>query len=502
VGRLDEKRHALLEVIPMKRAGKPEEVAALAVFLEAPGSALDAAVLQTRTLFERIRTSGLAADEGARALTTHESTTLHAALDSFAETLPKVDGRALGRMMEALYGATRAEAKRAIAQSRSLARNIALVMNLTEVRGEVDPRGRPTVALSTAARRRRSAPRTDRGRRWGLAIVSTLAGVLAVAALYYAAGPRHDAGPPQPAAPYGKLAGEVAPAAAPIEAVAAPAPVPMPVPPVPPSVPPGDPPAATIAQPLVQGTLTVATRASATIYLDGKLIEHGPFSGRPTQSGSHELVVKAPGHAPVRRSISVEPARETRVVVLRAQRAVPAGPDRPAVAPRSAVVEPTAEAGPAGQVAGPSTSHDDSPIVGSPHERGSDAVGNVARGKEPSPVIAEAPRRVDKAEPPVAEVVQRPTIDVAATRAAVRSQIGPIQQCYERAKMDDATLKGTVTARLTVAPDGSVANVQISSSTLKSAQAEHCMAGEIAHWQLPRPSGGAAVSFTYPFVFE
>ncbi len=431
---------------------------------------------------------------------------LHAALDSFAETLPKVDGRALGRMMETLYGATRAEAKRAIAQSRSLARNIALVMDLrtsvrsevnlrTEVSGDVDPRSRPTVALSTAARRRRGAPATGRGRRRGLVIVGTLAGVLAVAALHYAADPRHDADLPQPAASHGKPAGSAAPAAAPIEAVAAPVPVPPPV------VPPAEPPAAAIAQPPVQGTLTVATRPRATIYLDGKLIEHGSFSGRPTENGSHELVVKAQGHAAVRRSISVEPARETRVEVLPAKRAAAATSGQPAVATRPAVVDPKVEAGPAGKAVG--ISHDASPTAAPPQERGSHAAaGTVSRGQEPPPVIAEAPRRVDKAEPPAAEVVQRPTIDVAATRAAVRSQLGPIQQCYERAKMDDATLKGTVTARLTVAPDGSVANVEISSSTLKSAQAERCMVGEIAHWQLPRPSGGAAISFKYPFVFE
>jgi TonB family protein len=128
--------------------------------------------------------------------------------------------------------------------------------------------------------------------------------------------------------------------------------------------------------------------------------------------------------------------------------------------------------------------------------------GTVAHAQDPPAAGAEPPRRVERIEPPVTEVAKRPAVDVEATRAAVRSQIAPLQQCYERAKMDDATLKGTVTARLTVAPDGSVANVQISSSTLNSAQTERCIVGEIARWQLPRPTGGAAVSFTYPFVFE
>jgi hypothetical protein len=275
---------------------------------------------------------------------------------------------------------------------------------------------------------------------------------------------------------------------------------PAPVPPAP--VPPAPVPAP--VEPQDQGTLTVATRPSAAVYLDGKLIEHGSFSGRATENGNHELVIKAPGHAALRRSISVEPARETRVEALLAQRAAGAAASgQPAVA--SKPVEPTTEAPPAaGKVAAGAPINELAPPVAEPpQDRGSDAAAaGASRGQDGPPPVAEPPRRADRAEPPAGEVVQRPAIDVAATRAAVRSQIGPIQQCYERAKMDDATLKGTVTARLTVAPDGSVANVQISSSTLNSAQTERCIVGEIARWQLPRPTGGAAVSFTYPFVFE
>jgi hypothetical protein len=258
-----------------------------------------------------------------------------------------------------------------------------------------------------------------------------------------------------------------------------------------------------LAEPPVPGTLTVATRASATVYLDGKVIEHGSFTGRPTENGSHELVVKAPGHAAIRRSISIAAAHETRLDLLPGQRsAAAAAPSQPVAAAKPAAVEPTLEApaaaGTAVEAAAPAAAS-----LAAPPEPHPDAVaGSVAHGQDPPPAGSEPPRRAERSEPPVTEVVKRPAVDVEATRAAVRSQIGPIQQCYERAKMDDATLKGTVTARITVALDGSIANVQISSSTLSSATAERCIAGEISRWQLPRPSGGAAVSFTYPFVFE
>jgi eukaryotic-like serine/threonine-protein kinase len=52
------------------------------------------------------------------------------ALDEFLSGQPKFDSRVLGRTMEHLFGLTRTRAKRSIAQTRALAKNISLVMNL------------------------------------------------------------------------------------------------------------------------------------------------------------------------------------------------------------------------------------------------------------------------------------------------------------------------------------------------------------------------------------
>jgi TonB family protein len=84
----------------------------------------------------------------------------------------------------------------------------------------------------------------------------------------------------------------------------------------------------------------------------------------------------------------------------------------------------------------------------------------------------------------------------------VRAQLGPVQQCYERAKMDDPGLAGTVTTRITIGPDGSVAKVEIVGSTLGAPAAETCIRQGIARWRLPRPSGGVSASLTYPLVFQ
>jgi serine/threonine-protein kinase len=59
-------------------------------------------------------------------------------LDRFLASQPKYDSRAVARMLEDLFGSPRAEAKRSIAQTRSLGRNISLVMKLrTDVRADL-----------------------------------------------------------------------------------------------------------------------------------------------------------------------------------------------------------------------------------------------------------------------------------------------------------------------------------------------------------------------------
>jgi TonB family protein len=103
---------------------------------------------------------------------------------------------------------------------------------------------------------------------------------------------------------------------------------------------------------------------------------------------------------------------------------------------------------------------------------------------------------------PEAPAVKKDEIDVAATRAAVLGHVAAIQQCYERAKMDDMTLAGAITVRITIAPDGAVTGAEVARSTIRSAAVERCVTGEIARWHLPRPRGGHAASFLYPFVFE
>jgi len=60
------------------------------------------------------------------------------ALESFLGTQPKIDARTVARIMESTFGITRANAKRSIAQTRSLRKNVSLVMKLrTDVRRDL-----------------------------------------------------------------------------------------------------------------------------------------------------------------------------------------------------------------------------------------------------------------------------------------------------------------------------------------------------------------------------
>lgn len=89
------------------------------------------------------------------------------ALERFLASQPKYDARVVARTVEELFGRTRAEAKRSIGQSRSLSRNVSLVMKLrTEMKadllGELD-------SIESAPEEHARRPETDgSGRTWRL----------------------------------------------------------------------------------------------------------------------------------------------------------------------------------------------------------------------------------------------------------------------------------------------------------------------------------------------
>jgi serine/threonine-protein kinase len=80
---------------------------------------------------------------------------LGGALERVMESLPKYDGRVLARMVESLFGSTRADAKRSIAQTRSLRQNISLVMKVrTDVIAKGSGHGSPAIVAPEPRRSR------------------------------------------------------------------------------------------------------------------------------------------------------------------------------------------------------------------------------------------------------------------------------------------------------------------------------------------------------------
>ena len=65
----------------------------------------------------------------------------------------------------------------------------------------------------------------------------------------------------------------------------------------------------------------------------------------------------------------------------------------------------------------------------------------------------------------------------------IQSHARTIQDCYQQAVRRNPELKGKVTVRISVAPDGSVADVQLVESTIQDAQMLRCILHRIRRWR-------------------
>ena len=115
---------------------------------------------------------------------------------------------------------------------------------------------------------------------------------------------------------------------------------------------------------------------------------------------------------------------------------------------------------------------------------------------------AQKPKLDPNPRPPTPPTPTKSTVDATAIRAAVKTKLGSIMACYERARMDDPTLAGSVTVQITEAPDGRVTKADVAASTLGSPATERCIVAEIGRWRLPPPIGGGSATFAYPFTLR
>ena len=106
-------------------------------------------------------------------------------------------------------------------------------------------------------------------------------------------------------------------------------------------------------------------------------------------------------------------------------------------------------------------------------------------------------RGVVKSETPSVDGSPDPSLVVRE----VRTRIGAIKACYERALKKKADLSGRVKMRWTITVAGAVSDVEIEEDSVGDSEVASCMKGLVSRWRFSAPSGGS-VDVVYPFIFE
>jgi hypothetical protein len=92
-------------------------------------------------------------------------------------------------------------------------------------------------------------------------------------------------------------------------------------------------------------------------------------------------------------------------------------------------------------------------------------------------------------------------LDPAMVAKEVRSRLGAIKACYERALKRNPNLSGKVVIHWTITQAGTVSGVDVEQDTLGDAEVASCIKSLVARWRFPAPSGGS-VDVSFPFVFQ
>ena len=71
----------------------------------------------------------------------------------------------------------------------------------------------------------------------------------------------------------------------------------------------------------------------------------------------------------------------------------------------------------------------------------------------------------------------------------VRSRLGAIKACYERALKRNPNLSGKVVIHWTITQAGTVSGVDVEQDTLGDAEVASCIKSLIARWRFPAPVG-------------
>jgi hypothetical protein len=180
------------------------------------------------------------------------------------------------------------------------------------------------------------------------------------------------------------------------------------------------------------GTLTVATRAGAAVYLDGQLVDHSAIRRRAISAGPHELTVRLAGFEPVHRMLAIRADRDTALsIALReasdADRAAPPTPPTTApavaIAPPAPIAPPDAAEAPiaiADEPVAPPQLPPDAALARP--DAGAPVAAGIAAPRLPSSYTARSMKELTK----VMSVIEGEAIERGATSAALRGVSGGI----------------------------------------------------------------------------
>jgi len=92
-------------------------------------------------------------------------------------------------------------------------------------------------------------------------------------------------------------------------------------------------------------------------------------------------------------------------------------------------------------------------------------------------------------------------LDPGIVSKEVRSRLGAIKACYERALKRNPSLSGKVVVHWTITAAGTVSGIDVESDTMGDSEVASCIKSLVARWRFPAPAGGS-VEVSFPFVFQ
>lgn len=89
-----------------------------------------------------------------------------------------------------------------------------------------------------------------------------------------------------------------------------------------------------------------------------------------------------------------------------------------------------------------------------------------------------------------------------AIDAEIRTHLTEIQACYQRELNRQPSLEGEVAVKFEIAPDGTVATVEVARTDMDQTSVPSCVCEVVGALEFPAPAGGGVVRVTYPFRFR